>query len=156
MNAELSIRSRQSVRSIDLRLLRGVVTDLLSFLQVMDFDLAIHLIGESEMTRLNETRLQHAGCTDVITFDYSEPPGTMTGEIFACVPEAVAQAKRFQATWQEELVRYIVHGILHLKGHDDLRPAARRRMKREENRALKQLARYVALNKLAAKRKVTA
>ena len=56
----------------------------------------------------------------------------MAGEIFVCVPEALAQASRFGAAWQEELVRYIVHGVLHLRGYDDLQPVARRKMKRRK------------------------
>jgi probable rRNA maturation factor len=156
MKGALFLRNRQRARSIDLRLLRRVVTGLLSTLEIGEFDVAVHLIGEREMTRLNETRLRHAGSTDVITFDYSEPVGPTVGEIFVCIDEALAQAGRFHATWQEEMTRYIVHGVLHLKGHDDLRPAARRRMRREEGRVLKKLGRDFALSKLAAKRKVTA
>jgi probable rRNA maturation factor len=52
----------------------------------------------------------------------------------------VAQARRFHVHWQSELVRYIVHGLLHLQGFEDLDPAARRRMKRQEDRLLKHLA----------------
>jgi probable rRNA maturation factor len=156
MNRELSLRNRQRVRSLDLRLLRRVVNGLLSKLEANDFDLTIHIIAESEMTRLNETRLRHAGSTDVITFDYGEPEGPLTGEIFVCVDEALKQAVHFRATWQDELVRYLIHGILHLRGHDDLRPAARRRMKREEARLLKKLASDFRLSKLARKPKVTA
>jgi len=156
MSGELFLRNRQRVRAIDLRLLRRVVNSLLSDLGVNDFDLAIHLISEHEMTRINETRLRHAGSTDVITFDYVEPDRVLAGEIFVCVHEALAQAARFRVTWQEELVRYIIHGILHLRGFDDLRSVARRRMKREEGRLLKKLGRDFRLSKLARKRKVTA
>jgi probable rRNA maturation factor len=156
MNGELSLRNRQDARSVDMRLLRRVINGLLSDLQTKDFDLTIRLVGESEMSRLNETRLRHAGSTDVITFDYGETNGLLTGEIFICIHEALTHARRFRSTWQEELVRYIIHGVLHLRGHDDLRPVARRRMKREEGRLLKKLTRDFGLSKLARKRKLTA
>ena len=42
------------------------------------------------------------------------------GEMFICVDEAIVQAKKFKTNWQSEVVRYIIHGILHLLGHDDL------------------------------------
>ena len=40
------------------------------------------------------------------------------GEIFICVDEAIPQAKEFRTSWQSEIVRYIVHGVLHLLGHE--------------------------------------
>jgi probable rRNA maturation factor len=71
------------------------------------------------------------------------------GEIFICPDEALLQARRFRTTWQSEIVRYLVHGVLHLIGYDDLRPAARRRMKREESRLLRNLSRRFIFGKLA-------
>jgi probable rRNA maturation factor len=65
---------------------------------------------------------------------------TINGELFICVDEAIRQAKRFRTTWQSELMRYIVHGVLHLLGHDDHRAADRLKMKREENRLVRKLA----------------
>ena len=47
------------------------------------------------------------------------------------------QAGEFGTAWPEELARYVIHGLLHLHGYDDLEPAKRRVMKREENRLVK-------------------
>lgn len=71
------------------------------------------------------------------------------GEIFICLDEAVAQARQFGATWQSELVRYLVHGMLHLRGYNDSRTSARRQMNRQENRLLRQLARRFPLHRLS-------
>jgi probable rRNA maturation factor len=110
------------------------------------------------MTRLNETFLRHEGSTDVITFDHSEPgtrnleQGTdIHGELFVCVDEAILQARRFRSSWQSEVVRYIIHGVLHLLGHDDRRVADRRKMKLAENRLLRLMATRFALSQLARK-----
>jgi probable rRNA maturation factor len=94
------------------------------------------------MTHLNETFLKHKGSTDVLAFDYSEKaePGSVLGEIFVCVEEAMIQSARFRTDWRSELVRYVVHATLHLLGYDDHRPASRREMKRVENQTLKKLA----------------
>ena len=54
--------------------------------------------------------------------------------------EATRQARRFHTTWQRELIRYVIHGLLHLCGYDDRRSAARRQMKREEDRILRQIS----------------
>ena len=54
--------------------------------------------------------------------------------------DAVKQAQEFKTSWQSEVVRYAIHAVLHLRGYDDLQPAKRRVMKREENRLLRGLA----------------
>jgi probable rRNA maturation factor len=112
--------------------------------------LGVSFLQAADMARLNEQFLRHAGSTDVITFNYAEDAalGQWCGEIFVSVEDAVACAPRFRATWQLELARYLVHGVLHLLGFDDLRPAARREMKSEENRVLKKLSRNFDWNKL--------
>jgi len=112
---------------------------------------------------LNEMFLQHEGSTDVITFDHVEP-GTrnvecetgLHGELFICVDEAVWQARRFRTTWQSEVVRYIVHGVLHLRGFDDRRVTERRRMKREEGRLLRWLTARFPLSHLGRGRNLRA
>ncbi len=150
------ITNLQRARKINLRLLRQIASALLSALEVEKAETGICLVGAREMTRLNETFLRHAGSTDVITFDYSAPksrtqaaPHPVHGEIFVCVAEAVVQARKFGTSWQSEIVRYLVHGILHLTGHDDGTPAARRKMKREEDRLLGTLARRFSLAELS-------
>ena len=159
------IANRQRTRKINLRLLKQIAAALLAELKIEKAELGINLVAAPEMTRLNETFLRHAGSTDVITFDYADdgragsPPAAKTGrrtedapalhgEIFICVDEAVLQARNFGTTWQSEIVRYIVHGVLHLLGHDDSRAGARRKMKREENRLLRELSRRFSLAQL--------
>ena len=154
----LTIRNRQRTRPVDLRWLGQIARELVQRLpQISRIELGVFLIADAEMTRINEAFLHHAGSTDVITFDYSEP-GTrnpelksLHGEIFICVDEALRQARRFRTSWPSEIVRYLVHGVLHLLGYDDSRPAARRQMKREENRQLRRLADRFALSRLARK-----
>ncbi len=143
----ITVRNRQRVRRVNTRLLKQIVAITLAELGITRCDLCFHLVGAKEMSRINWQFLQHEGSTDVITFDNSEPgtrnsePGTiLSGEIFCCLDDAVKQAKEFETSWQSELVQYVIHGILHLLGHDDLKPAARRKMKREENR----LVRFIA------------
>lgn len=159
MSLELTIRNRQRRQRVDVRLLRQITTALLTEVLRLDaVELGISIVAAPEMARLNWQFLQHEGSTDVITFDHSEAqesrrkPGTalrrINGELFVCLDEAVVQARSFRTTWQAELVRYIVHGILHLLGHDDHAAAALRRMKREENRTVRLLAARFAFSKL--------
>jgi len=118
-------------------------TLLLECLLATEFDLSVCFVNVSEISSLNERFLRHKGPTDVITFDYSDTAAVsgMLGEIVICVDQAVSQARRFRTTWQSELVRYIVHGLLHLCGYDDDRVTSRREMKVAENCLVRQLAR---------------
>ena len=119
-----------------------------------EYELGVHLVNEQEMVHLNETFLRHQGCTDVITFDHQDAsdPKVLHGEIFVCVDEALLQARRFRSSWQSEVVRYLVHGMLHLSGYDDRRRQARQKMKRAENGMLKELARRFELTQLGQAR----
>lgn len=141
-------RAGTRARKIDLRLLEKIAAAALEELGLEAAELGIVLVSAKEMASLNEKFLQHEGPTDVITFDYSEGSDGLTGEIFICVEEAERQAKEFKTSWQSEVVRYVAHGILHLAGHDDLRPAARKKMKQVEGRLVRELSRCFALSKL--------
>ena len=170
----LVFRDRQQRRRIDLRLLRRITSALLTdLLQPRRFEIGVHLVGSDEMTRLNERFLKHAGSTDVITFDYSDDSeklsdhssfrsrtgkrgGTaleadwlLRGEIFISIDDSVAHARRFHTSWQAELVRYIIHGLLHLLGYDDAAPSARSGMKRQEDRLLHEIKNRFSVSELA-------
>jgi probable rRNA maturation factor len=155
LSGRLAIANRQRVVSLDTRLLRGFTKALLTeLLELEDFELALIVVRAPEMARMNQTFLQHEGSTDVITFDYAEsalpagPGKRVHGEIFICMDDAIAQAREFRTSWQSELARYVIHGVLHLRGYDDIRLADRRKMKREENRLLKEMARLFPLKEL--------
>lgn len=155
----LHFNNRQKTKAVDLPLLRKITRCLLEeLLEQSAFELAVHLVAAPEMAALNEKFLQHEGSTDVITFDYAEPEsrggeagefsGGLEGEIFVSVDDAIGYARQFRATWQSELVRYIVHGVLHLRGYDDLKPKLRRAMKRQENLLLTKLSQRFAIGQV--------
>ena len=156
MSGTLVIKRDRTV-PVDTRHLRQIARHLLVKLLALEkFELGVRLVRAPEMTRINETFLQHEGATDVITFDYANPAARRTshvlhGELFICYDVAVSQAREFRTTWPGEVVRYLVHGALHLQGFDDHRSADRRKMKREENRLLRELTRCCAISKLAVR-----
>ena len=157
MSNNLFIKNRQRAIPLNTRLLRVITKTLLTevFL-IKEFDLAIYIVRAPEMSRLNEEFLHHEGSTDVITFNYADSPQCLHGEIFICIDDAIEQARHFRTIWPGEIVRYTIHGILHLQGFDDLRPVARRKMKREENRLVRKIARLFPLRKLASNSKLPA
>jgi rRNA maturation RNase YbeY len=154
---ELVLRNRQRVRAVHLRPLRRATRVLLDdLLRLADYELGVHLVAASEMAPLNETFLRHEGSTDVITFDHSTTGAAVAlhGEIFISLDDAVVQAREFGTSWQAELIRYLIHGVLHLRGYDDLDAASRRRMKRAENRLLEELTRRFDLSALSGPARV--
>jgi probable rRNA maturation factor len=183
MTKTLCLRNRQRICAVDVPLLRRILQHLIETqFHLQEYELCIHLMAAPAMARINWQFLRHEGSTDVLTFDYGEgrkhknavghlqsrPRSVMRanawlgcgpslrGEIFVCLDDAVIQARQFRATWQSELVRYAIHGLLHLRGYDDLSPTARRGMKREENRLLKIAASHFdigALRKTNSKRR---
>jgi probable rRNA maturation factor len=150
------IANRQRTKKINGHLLKRIVRGLLAELKITKMELGINLVGTREMTLINKTFLKHEGSTDVISFDYDDSELELHGELFVCVDEAVLQAKNFKTSWQSEIVRYIVHGVLHLLDHDDLKPALRRKMKREEDRLVRLVAKKFSLAQIAARSKISA
>jgi len=161
----ITVANPQRVQKINLRLLKKIANALLAELEIKKAEIGICLVAAPEMIWLNETFLKHKGSTDVITFDYRDsvlpascrqiksefPAGCrkhVHGEIFVCVDEAVLQARKFGTSWQSEVIRYLVHGVLHLLGFDDSNAGAQRKMKREENRRLREITRRFPLSKL--------
>lgn len=149
---ELAFVNRQRTKPINCRQLREITEAALAELPgITGWNLTFYLVGAKRMADINEGHLHHDGPTDVITFDYCDHAtrnsdesraGTqhiLVAEIFICPDVAVTHAREFRTTWQSEIVRYIVHALLHLCGHDDLKPAARREMKRHENRLVRKL-----------------
>jgi probable rRNA maturation factor len=152
------IANRQRTKSVNVRRLKLIVAALFNELKIEEGELGINLVGAREMTSVNETFLKHKGSTDVITFDHSEvvrgAAPALHGELFVCVDEAILQARRFRTEWQPEVVRYIVHGLLHLRGYGDHGIAPRRKMKREENRLVRLLAEKFSLAQIAGRSKM--
>ncbi|MGB0582175.1 MAG: rRNA maturation RNase YbeY [Limisphaerales bacterium] len=139
----LSIRNRQKLCAVDAKLLRQIVTRFLKSIESIDgYELCLHLVDAPEMAKVNQQFLDHEGSTDVITFDHQEDPDSdrLYGELYLCLADTVKQSHQFRTTWQSELTRYAVHGILHLCGYDDLNDEDRKEMKRAENRCLRKLA----------------
>lgn len=133
---EVWISNRQRCRPIKSVIIRRLAEAILHKLSATG-EIGIHLVSPSCSASVNWQYLQHAGSTDVITFDHGSTSGHLHGELFICVADAVDQARNFRTTWQQELVRYVIHGLLHLCGFDDQEPVKRRRMKRAEHRLVR-------------------
>lgn len=94
--------------------------------------------SDEKILEVNRQYLQHDYYTDIITFDYTEGQ-TIAGDLFISLDTVRTNAEKFNSTYEEELHRTIIHGILHLCGINDKGPGEREVMEQEENKALKKL-----------------
>jgi len=115
-----------------LRIPRKKITALVEFVvaaqstQVDEVDIAV--VTSSRIAALNRRYLQHAGSTDVLSFDLSVPGGGIIAQVVVCGDVAVSQARSRRIGPQRELMLYIVHGLLHVMGFDDTTPQAAEKM----------------------------
>lgn len=132
------VRNRQRLQRLSTAAVQSLARAALEQLHCSG-EIGIHLVGPQEMARLNWTYLRHEGSTDIITFDHGSTETHLHGECFICLADALKQAAEWGTTWPEELGRYVIHGLLHLAGYDDLEPTDRRIMKRRENALTRRL-----------------
>ena len=107
-------------------------------------ELSIVILTDPELARLHADFLDDPTTTDVITFEGDPTLGT-AGEICVSADTAAAYARTHRRDFSLELTLYLVHGWLHLAGHDDLVPTKKRIMRRAEARALRVLERQDAI-----------
>ena len=106
-------------------------------------DIGYIFCNDEKILEVNRQYLQHDYYTDIITFDYSDDAlltgkkDTISGDLFISLDTVRTNAEQQGTTYDEELHRVIIHGILHLCGINDKGPGEREIMEREENKALK-------------------
>lgn len=98
-------------------------------------DIAYIFCSDEKILEVNRQYLQHDYYTDIITFDYCEG-NRLSGDLFISLDTIASNATQFGTTYEEELHRVIIHGILHLCGIDDKGPGEREIMEAAENKAL--------------------
>lgn len=104
-------------------------------------DLSIAVVGDAEMRRLNRDYLRHDYATDVLSFplEFDRRQRRLAGEIVVSADTARRTAAKLGGSARGELVLYVVHGTLHLLGHADHAPQARRRMRHAEQAVFRRI-----------------
>jgi probable rRNA maturation factor len=107
--------------------------------KVGNAEVSVVLTGDAAMRRLNLRWRGHRGSTDVLSFPLGDSE-TLEGELYVNLDRAEQQAREYGIPYGEEVVRLIVHGVLHLAGYDDTAPPRARRMKKREDGLVERLA----------------
>ncbi|MEI8085168.1 MAG: rRNA maturation RNase YbeY [Paludibacter sp.] len=101
-------------------------------------EIAYIFCSDARILEVNKQFLNHDYYTDIITFDYTES-NIISGDIFISVDTVKSNAEEFGVTFQAEIQRIMIHGILHLCGQDDKTPDLRLEMTRKEDLAINRL-----------------
>ena len=94
-----------------------------------------HFVSETKIQQLNNDHLKHNFVTDVITFDYSDDK-TISAEAFVCPEEVLKNAKKYSQLPENEVVRILLHAVLHVLGYDDKSKESRQEMRKQEDHFL--------------------
>jgi len=97
-----------------------------------------NFVDEKEIIKLNQDHLGHNYPTDVLTFDYSSG-NQIHAEIFVCEQVVKSNAAELNAPFLKELHRVVLHGLLHLLGHNDKTPEEQKNIRLLEDKYLKEL-----------------
>jgi probable rRNA maturation factor len=133
---EIEVNDSQSRLSMEVDRLREIAADVLRHEGVVAAEISIALIDGETMRRLNRQHLGHDYDTDVLSFLLEEskegssepaasdaPRGTgkrLDGEVLVSTDVAARAAAEFGWSIESEVILYVVHGLLHLAGYDDL------------------------------------
>lgn len=92
--------------------------------------------SDSYLLQMNQSFLNHNTLTDIITFDYSKSRNALEGEIYISVERVLANAEKFEVSFEQEIKRVMIHGILHLLGFKDKKVKEKAQMRKKEEACL--------------------
>lgn len=99
-------------------------------------EISIAVVDDAEMHSLNRKYLDHDYPTDVLSFVLDEEDGRLDGEIIVSSDYASREAEIYKWTAEDEILLYVIHGSLHLVGHDDQDPKSKQQMRAQERKHL--------------------
>ena len=135
--AKISIASPQEIIAIDRAKMREVARAVLEGEGIADYEISLAFVDNPTIHRLNKRFLDHNEPTDVLSFPLSDPSARkLAGELVIGVEVAQQQATERGHSVEAELTLYVIHGLLHLCGHDDKSDVAAAEMRERERHYL--------------------
>jgi len=128
----LSVSTSKNIK-VEKKIIHSLITNLSSKLSFKLESLSINFVDAEYLLNINKDYLNHNFNTDIITFNYSGSNSLLDGELFISVDEAINNSLKFKVTLDSEIIRLVIHGILHLLGFDDEETSKKRKMKKEED-----------------------
>ena len=120
----IECNNRQTTHLVEESRLIQAAKRILADAQITTGEISLAIVDDPRMHELNRQYLQHDYPTDVLSFILEEDEGFLDGEVIVSADYAAREAAQFGWSTDDELLLYVIHGLLHLVGYDDLAPAA--------------------------------
>lgn len=114
------------------------VLNCIKYYKKTEGDLNFIFTSDTYLLNINKQFLQHNYYTDIITFDYCVE-NTISGDIYISIDRVKENAIKYHQTFEQELHRVIIHGVLHLIGLNDHTEVEKKEMRNAENECLKRI-----------------
>jgi rRNA maturation RNase YbeY len=116
----------------------GIIKKVIAKEQKISGDLSFIITDDESLKKINVEFLEHDYYTDVITFNYNEGD-CISGEVYISLERVAENALNYNVSLNNELMRILIHGVLHLVGYDDRDDESRSEMRRMEDYWLESL-----------------
>ncbi|MDP8298615.1 MAG: rRNA maturation RNase YbeY [Candidatus Tantalella remota] len=130
-------------RRIDLSKVGKVAAEVFKVLKKKDGEVNIVFFSSQKMRALNRRYTGRDNSTDVLAFSPEKNKSRFDGDIAICTDKAASNARVYGATFTEETVLYVIHGILHLDGYDDTSEKTRKVMRAKEEGLAKKVRKFL-------------
>lgn len=132
----IRVFNRQQSLPLDKSSVRALVKATLQHLKATPEEVAIYFVTPKKICELHDQFFQDPSITDCISFPMDDK---ILGEVFVCPAVAIEYAKEKDLDPYAETALYIIHGLLHLLGFDDMEEKARRVMRKKEKSCIRYL-----------------
>lgn len=133
---KIQVYNRQKDLPLNKSSVIKLIRATLEYLGTSCSEVAVYFVSEKKICELHEQFFQDPSPTDCISFPMDE---VHLGEIFVCPSAAIVYGKKKDVDVYEETALYVIHGLLHLLGFDDLEERARRIMRKKEKSCMRHL-----------------
>lgn len=136
---QIEVTNEQDATPLDEPRLQSAVEMILTDAGIAEAEISIAVVNDLTIRALNRRHLNHDYATDVLSFILERNGASLEGEIIVSGDTAAGTAGEYGWSAEDELLLYVIHGSLHLVGHDDQTPDERERMRSQERRWLSEM-----------------